>query len=444
MRKRRDLTSLARRLFAVGLASALLGLGVVLVRADDWPQWRGVNRDGVWKEKGVLQKFAGPRLPIQWRVPVSNGYSGPTVANGRVYLTDRVVEPKEQERVLCFDEQTGRTLWSYAYDCPYRGIGYPNGPRASVTVQDGRAYSLGTMGHLFCFDAAKGNVLWQKDLNAAYRVRLPTWGLAAAPLIEGELLIVNAGGSGDACLIAFDRKTGEERWHALADHPNYSAPVIVEQGGKRVLILRTAERVVGLDPQSGKLYWEYPFPSKQMPLCVATPVVDGAWLFVTGFYDGALMLRLAQDRPAVEKVWQRTGQNERSTDAIHSIISTPVLRDGYVYGVDSYGELRCLDAKTGDRLWEDQTAVPRNRWATIHFVVNGDRDWLFNERGQLLIAHLTPKGFEEISRAQLIRPTTGQLPERNGVCWSHPAFANKHIFARNDEELVCASLEAGR
>jgi len=429
-------------LFVAVAATVWMGLAGTLVRADDWPQWRGVNRDGVWKEKGLVEKFAGPQLPIQWRVPVSNGYSGPTVANGRVYLTDRVVEPKEQERVHCFDAQTGRTLWTYAYDCPYRGVGYPNGPRAAVTVQDGRAYSLGTMGHLFCFDAAKGDVLWQKDLNATYQVRLPTWGLAAAPLIEGDLLIVNAGASKDACLVAFDRKTGAERWHALSDHANYAAPVIVEQGGKRVLILRTAERVVGVDPQSGQLYWEYPYPSRQMPLCVATPVVDGEWLFVTGFYDGALMLRLAKDKPAVEKVWQRTGQNERSTDALHSIIATPVLRDGYVYGVDSYGELRCLDAKTGDRLWENQTAVPRDRWATIHFVVNGDRDWLFNERGQLLIGRLTPKGFEEISRTQLIQPTTGQLPERNGVCWSHPAFANKHVFARNDAELVCASLEA--
>jgi hypothetical protein len=179
-----------------------------------------------------------------------------------------------------------------------------------------------------------------------------------------------------------------------------------------------------------------------MPLGVPTPVVDGERLFLCGFYDGSLMLRLLHDRPGVEKLWQRRGANERNTDALHSIISTPLLVGDSLYGVDSYGELRCLDARTGDRLWESSQAVPRSRWATIHFVRNGDRVWMFNERGQLLITRLTPRGFEELSRAQLIQPTTGQLPQRSGVCWSHPAFAYRHVFARNDEELVCASLEA--
>jgi outer membrane protein assembly factor BamB len=440
----------ARRLWHCALASLVLVLSAVATAADDWPQWRGPNRDGVWREQGLLEKFDGPQIKIRWRVPVSNGYSGPTVAGGRVYVTDRVVEPKEQERVHCFDWRTGHRLWSHAYDCAYEGVSYADGPRAAVTIEGGRAYSLGAVGHLFCFDAARGAVLWSRDLNREYRIRMPTWGIAAAPLIDGDLVIVQIGGSDNACLVAFDKKSGKERWHALGDGANYSAPIMVRQADRRVLICRTADRVVGLDPQSGVLYWEYPFPSRQMPLGIATPIVEGERLFLCGFYDGSLMLRLLPGigersegaRPAVEKLWQRRGVNERATDALHSIISTPLLRGDYVYGVDSYGELRCLDARTGDRLWESQDAVPRSRWATIHFVRNGDRVWMFNERGQLIIARLTPRGFEEISRAQLIRPTTGQLPQRSGVCWSHPAFAYRHVFARNDEELVCASLEA--
>jgi hypothetical protein len=122
------------------------------------------------------------------------------------------------------------------------------------------------------------------------------------------------------------------------------------------------------------------------------------------------------------------------------MISTPYMEGDYVYGVDSYGELRCLDAQTGDRIWEDRTAVPTARWATIHMVRNGDRMWMFNERGELIIATLSPAGFHEISRAKLIDPTTPQLGQRGGVCWSHPAYAYKHVFARNDQELVCADL----
>jgi hypothetical protein len=154
------------------------------------------------------------------------------------------------------------------------------------------------------------------------------------------------------------------------------------------------------------------------------------------------MLRLHQDALTVEPIWRRRGLSERETDALHCMINTPLFDGDYLYGVDSYGELRCLDARTGDRIWEDQTATPRARWSNIHMVRNGQRIWMFNERGELIIAQLSPQGFQEISRAWLIEPTTDQLRQRNGVCWSHPAFADRHIFARNDRELVCASLEA--
>jgi outer membrane protein assembly factor BamB len=178
-----------------------------------------------------------------------------------------------------------------------------------------------------------------------------------------------------------------------------------------------------------------------MVIGVATPVVDRDRLFVSGFYDGSLMLRLRQDRLGVERIWQRRGTSERKTQALHAMISTPLIDGDFVYGVDSYGELRCLDANTGQRIWEDQTATPRARWSTIHMVRNGRRIWMFNERGELIIGQLSPQGFHEISRTHLLHPTTGQLPQRHGVCWAHPAYADRHVLARNDHELVCASLE---
>ena len=242
--------------------------------------------------------------------------------------------------------------------------------------------------------------------------------------------------------MALDKKTGVERWRALDDRASYSAPIIIQQAGKRVLVCWTGDNVVGLNPATGDVYWKYPFPPEKMVINVPTPVVAADRLFLTGFYDGALMLKLGQDEPQVEKLWRRKGPNEQKTDALHCMISTPYLDGDYVYGVDSYGELRCLDARTGDRVWEDLTAVPKDRWSTIHMVRNGGRVWMFNERGELVIATLAPQGFHEISRAKLIEPTTGQLRQRGGVCWSHPAFAYKHVFARNDRELVCASLAA--
>ncbi len=417
-------------------------VGAAGLRADDWPQWRGPQRDGVWREDGLLDKFASDELKITWRQPISSGYSGPTVAGGRVFVTDRVVEPKQIERVLAFDEKTGEPLWTHTYPCKYVGVGYTAGPRASVTVDEDRAYSLGAMGNLFCFDAATGKVLWSKDCNTAYKIRMPIWGIAAAPLIDGDLVIVQIGGEG-ACLVAFDKKSGEERWRALDDNASYSAPIILEQAGKRVMVCWTGDSISGLDPQSGEVYWQHPFKPAKMVINIATPVLEKNRLFFTSFYDGSIMLELKTDELGVEPLWSRSGRDERHTDSLHSIISTPYLEGDYVYGVDSYGEFRCLDAKTGERIWESLEPTPKSRWSTIHMVRNGKRMWMFNERGEIVIATLSPAGYAEISRAKLIEPTRVQLGQRGGVCWSHPAYADRHVFARNDEELVCASLATG-
>lgn len=406
--------------------------------ADDWPQWRGPTRDGTWREAGLVHELPDA-LTVRWRAPIGPGYSAPTVAGARVYVMDRQDEPDEVERVHCFDFETGEKLWSHVYPCVYQGVSYDAGPRCAVQVADGRAFSLGTLGHLFCLDAATGEVRWSHDLGAEFGTRMPIWGISAAPVLEGGLLIVPACGE-DAYLVAFDARTGEERWRAFGDRGNYSAPIVVDQAGRRVVVCWSGDRVLGVAPESGKLLWEYPYPASRMPLGVASPVLHGDKLFLTGFYDGCVLLQLDDEQLAVKELWKRRGQNERSTDGLHSIISTPLVRGEHIYGVDSYGELRCLALADGARIWEDQTAVPRARWATIHFVQNGDDTWMLNERGELILARLSPAGYQELDRAPLIAPTRGQLNERGGVCWSHPAFAHKHVLARNDEELVCADL----
>ena len=138
--------------------------------------------------------------------------------------------------------------------------------------------------------------------------------------------------------------------------------------------------------------------------------------------------------------WARAGKAPRNTDALQTTITTPLIRGDYLYGLDSLGEMRCLELATGDRVWEDLTVLPQNKWATIHMVQNGDITWIFNDQGELIIARLTPEGFHEISRAKLIEPTTGQFNRGNGVTWAHPAFANRHVYARSDKEVVSVNL----
>jgi len=427
---------IARPLF---VASLLVSLATA--RADDWPQWRGPQRDGVWRETGIVEKFSSSELKPQWRVEIGSGYCGPTVAKGRVYVMDLIIRPTTSERVHCFDEKTGNPLWSYQYQCAYGRVQYPAGPRASVTIHDGKAYALGSTGRMHAFDAAGGTILWHKDLNQEYTIDLPNWGITAAPLIFENLVILHIGGRG-ACVIALNKDTGNEAWRALGDPAQYTAPILVQQAGQSVVIVWTGGSVAGLAAPTGQVLWRYEWRPRKMPIGVATPVVEKARVFFTSFYDGSLLLRLRQDKPDFEKLWQIAGRDERNTEALHSIIATPVFENGYIYGVDSYGELRCLDAADGHRIWEDTTAVPTARWSTIHFVKNSDRYFMFNERGELIIARLSPKGYDEISRAKMLDPTEEQLRQRGGVCWSHPAFANKHIFARNDKELISVNLAA--
>jgi outer membrane protein assembly factor BamB len=408
--------------------------------AADWPQWRGPQRDGVWRETGIREDLPADSLPLDWSVEIGPGYNGPTVAEGRVFVMDRQTDGEEQtERVLCFDASSGQPLWQHRYAAPY-SIQYTAGPRASVTVDGPVAYAVGAMGHLHALDTGSGKVLWQRDLNSQYDISMPIWGIAASPLIYDNLLIQQVGGTQGACVVAFEKSTGTEVWRALNDRAAYSSPVIVRQAGEDVLVCWTGDSLSGLLPRTGRVVWSHSMPPSRMPIGIATPSVADDLVYVSSFYDGSLLIRLHPDRLASEVVWRKVGRDEQHTEALHAMIGTPLIADGYIYGVDSYGEFRCLEALTGNRVWESQAAVPKARWATVHMVRHEDKVWMFNERGELLITQLSPQGLQIRARCQLIEPTTAQLAQRGGVVWTHPAFAERSIFVRNDNRLIKASL----
>ncbi len=405
--------------------------------SQDWPDWRGINRDGNWNETGIIEEFKTAHIQPDWSVSIGSGYSGPTVSNGKVYITDLKENLKQTEGVLCFDEETGRKLWEYRYECDYIGVGYPAGPRASVVINKGKAYSLGTMGNLFCFNAENGQVIWQKDLKKIYEIRMPTWGIAATPLIVDNKIILQISGSNNACVLALDKYTGAEIWRNLEDIAGYSAPVLIEKNGNRVVVIWTAESLSGLNPDTGKIIWQIPWEVGS-GMSISTPLLHNDHIFVSCFYSGSLLVKLENNFTTAKIAWQRCGESERKTDALHCVMNTPVIIDNFIYGVDSYGELRCLEFATGNRVWENLNAVNKDRWANIHFVQNEEKTWMFNEHGELIISKLSPEGYKEISRSLVIEPTKKQLPR--GVTWSHPAFANKHVFVRNDEKLIRADL----
>jgi outer membrane protein assembly factor BamB len=447
------------RMWLVALLT-LLVLGPTSGRAEDWPQWLGPQRDGVWRETGVLDKFPAKGPTVRWRTPIGGGYAGPAVSDGRVFITDRILakgarngdnpfakdKTPGKERVLCLDEPTGKILWKHEYPVEYE-ISYPCGPRTTPVVRDGRVYTLGAMGDLFCFDAATGKVLWSKNFPEDYKAPVPMWGFAAHPLLDGDKLICLVGGP-ESIVVAFDAATGKEKWKALsASDIGYCPPMIYKHNGVRQLIIWHPDAVNGLDPETGKLYWSQKFRIKAN-LTAPTPQLDGDMLLVSSFYNGSMMLELGgKDAPEAKVVWQSKGrgENPQQTDTLHSIMSTPYIRAGHIYGVCSYGELRCLDAATGKRIWEDLRATgsvekPIERWANAFLTPHGDRWFLFNEKGDLIIARLSPKGYEELDRTHLLEPT-GKANNRK-IVWSHPAYANKSIYVRNDKEIICVSLAA--
>lgn len=426
------------------LSILLTALIAATANADDWPQWGGPQRDLVWREDGIVEKLpavdpATGMLPRVWTAKIGAGYAGPAVADGRVFVADRIAD-ENLERVLCFDAATGKEIWKHPYEARYK-ISYPLGPRATPTVDGDRVYTLGAMGHLFCLDAAKGDVIWQKYLPTDFDTEVPVWGMAGAPLVDGDQLIVLAGGKPGAMVVSFDKRTGAERWRALeGKEPGYCAPVILDIAGRRQLIIWHPAAVVGLDPTTGAVLWEQPFDVKA-GMTIPTPRTVENRLFVTGFYCGPLMIDLGANGNAPDVLWRtKAGNNEVSNDSLHAVMCTPIVTEKHVYGVGSYGDFRCLDADSGKIVWETREPTGHGRWWNAFLVPHGNRVVICNEQGEIIFAKLSPAGYEELSRAKLIEPT--QPIQRRMTVWSHPAFAMKSVFARNDGELIRVNLAA--
>jgi outer membrane protein assembly factor BamB len=441
-----------------------LGLAWTVARADDWPQWRGPLRDGVWREDGILDKFPTNGLAVRWRAAIGLGFSGPAVLGQRVFIMDRMTQEDLDtevkirwdfrdkttglERVLCLDEATGKIIWTHSYPSKYT-VAYGIGPRVTPTVYGDKVYILGAMGDLYCLEVATGKEVWNKNLVRDYGAKVPLYGYAIQPLVDGDRVIMLVGGAGQA-VVAFNRHNGQELWKALdATEPGYSAPLIHTLGGHRQLIVWHSEGLAGLVPESGQVLWSVPHPIK-LGMAITTPAIEGNRLAVSSQYEGALMLQFKPDADGPEILWQAsTGgapEKEWKNKGFNTVFSTVLLRDNYLYGVSLYGEMCCLDGNTGDRVWTTLVPTsggtqPKDRWSSVFMVPHRDRVFIMNEKGDLILSRLSSKGYAEISRTHLLDPAmpSDGIGGRK-VVWSHPAFAHRCIFTRNHQELICVSL----
>lgn len=419
--------------------------------ADDWPQWMGPNRDGVYRESGVIDSIPAEGLKILWRQPIASGYSGPAVAGGKVFVTDYVIAsgtPTDnpggrdaltgKERVHCFDASSGKELWKVEYDRPYT-LSFPNGPRATPTVDGDHVYVLGAEGDLLCLATEDGSTVWRKQLAETYQTEAPIWGYAAHVLVHGNLLYTLAGGEGSA-VVALDKLTGQEKWKALTTQDiGYCPPTIYELGGKEQLIIWHSESLNALDPQTGAVSWTYPL-APRYGMSIAAPRLSGNRLFACGIGETSAMIELDDDGKPAETLW--TGKPKIG---VYSGNATALFGDKAIYGSDcGSGMYIAVNPEDGSRYWETfQLTTGGDRRAghgTAFTVQHEDRYMIFAETGDLILADLSPDGFKELGRMRVLEPTSnyGERP----IVWSHPAFANKCLFARNNKEIVCVSLAA--
>ena len=384
------------------LAWALLLLAQGTVFAADWPQWRGPSRDNVWTESGIVSTFPAEGLTPRWKVPVGYGLSSPVIAGGMRYLSDLVVEkPVVHERVHCFNAATGKKVWTSEHDATppdwFYAPDQTRGPGSTPVVHEGRVYAIGMFYQLTCLDARTGAVIWKRDLRTEYQ--LPSSSLDASPLVDGNLLIAAIGGKPAAGVVAFDLLTGNEVWRALAEEATWSSPVIVSAGGARQLIVWMRKSITSLNPANGELYWREPTVSGGSAgfSAVSTPVLQDDRLLVSG-----LMFQLDRARPTAKVLWPDTPSGTRR---ILSDTSTPLMKDGFVYGPRSGGAFVFLEAGTGREVWHTNTVTELRQGACVHLISNGSSELLFTDQGDLVLTKPSPAGYRELARTHVINPT---------------------------------------
>jgi outer membrane protein assembly factor BamB len=401
------------------VAAALIALATAArVAAQDWPQFLGPDRTGVYRGPALSESWPSQGPKVIWRVPVGQGFSGPVVVQGRVILFHRV---GNQEVVDAFDAKTGAARWRYAYATTYRDdFGFDEGPRAVPVVADGIVYTFGAEGQLHAVDFAKGTKVWSVDAMRTFGVPKGFFGAAGSPLVEDGRVLANVGGP-KAGIVAFDARTGKVLWTATTDGASYSSAAGATIGGRRLAIFLTRAGLVGLDPATGQVQFQRPWRARQAAsVNVATPVVVGNLIFVSSEYGpGAGVFEI--NGSTLAELWT-------SDEILSNHYSTSVHHQGFLYGYHGRQEFgpsfRAVELRTGKVRWS------QDQFRAGSVMLAGDRLVIMRESGELILAAASPEAFKPIARAQI-------LP---AVVRAYPALSDGLLFVRNENTMIALDL----
>lgn len=408
---------------AVSLAITLFGLSAPSGWADDWPQWRGPNRDGISKETGWKAKWPAGGPKKLWEGSIGVGLSSFSVSQGSVFTMGNV---EDKDIVFCFDAETGKVKWRHEYACTAKDPNGYHGTRCTPTVEGGRVYTLSRNGHFFCLDAASGAVKWSKDFKADYGGEVPTWGFAGSPLIEKDLVLTEAGGKDNASVIAFKKATGEVAWRAGKDAAGYASLIAFDLGSDRSLLQFSKDSLICRKLDDGAERWRLPWPTSY-GVNATTPVLDGTDFFIsTGYGFGCAKLKATPD--SVEAVWP--GGDPKALEAkelknwtnksMRNHVNSCVLVNGCLYGFDE-SELKCLDWKTGEVKWATKD------YGKGSVICAGGKLILYGGSGKLGVAEAETSGFKEISSFQAMQGKD---------TWANPVLANGQLYARSQDKMI--------
>lgn len=404
------------------LSCILYQLGAPAV-AQDWPQWRGPNRDGAVSSLAVPKVWPS-RLVKRWQIPVGLGYSSPLLVSGRIILLSR---KGDDEVVSCIDFKTGNQLWRDAYPAPYAmnpaATRHGKGPKSTPVYQAGRLCTLGISGILSCFDAESGRLRWRVEQGKKYPNTSPLYGTSTSPIIDRGLLITHLGGNDSGGLTAFNLEDGKIAWSWNGDGPGYASPIIAEFGGVRQVVTQSQENLIGVAVGDGKLLWSVPFTTPYVQNII-TPVVYGQILIFSGLEKGVTAIKVERSagKWSVERLWENS--------EVSFYMSTPVLNGNLLFGMShrNKGRFVALNAETGKTLWT--TAGREGDNAAI--LTSGDKLFLLTSDAEFFVAQAGSSGFEPLHRY-----TVAQSPT-----WAHPVLAGgKHILVKDAETLTLWSTE---
>jgi outer membrane protein assembly factor BamB len=416
----------------------------------DWPGFLGPTRDSISPETGIIRPWPKEGLRVVWHKRVGVGYGMPSISRGRLYQFDR---HGNQARLSYLKSETGEFLWKFEYPTDYEDYyGYNNGPRCCPVIDGDRVYTFGAEGMLHCVNATDGKPIWKVDTRAEFGVVQNFFGVASSPVVEGDLLIVQAGGSppgsdrigfdqvkgNGSGIVAFDKLTGKVRYKVTDELASYAVPVLTTIGGRRWCFVFARGGLVGLEPTAGKVDFHFPWRARALEsVNAANPVVVGDRVFLSETYGpGSVLLRV---RPGgCEVLWSDADKPPRKK-SMQAHWMTPIHRDGYLYGSSGRhlenAELRCIELATGKVMWS-RPGLTRTSLLLVdnHFLC-------LTEEGLLLLLKVNPHKYEEVSRLDLNeRRAEDDRPYLVEPCWAAPILSHGLLYVRGRDRLVCLEL----